>query len=1006
MPSRAEEAYNPDRPSAGQTTAHVSTPKAKPQPPTAVNEADLIQQQREEVKQFIRLLTSNNIGYHALAKENIDIELLRGMYQSMNLPSEPEPIPPPKTNGAAASKPSVQSLDNTAVTSAQSLPERSAPAVSTNVAAASAAGAAASPVDRKDYLARLQAAKLARQSAPAKASPPLKSPPAAVASPATGISTPQATATPTRKQPITDEQKARQTELIKQRLEALKAQSKQSVPVSNTAAQKPGPMPTTTQQPRTPGVNTPAQQSSVSSFPSIPGLFMNTPMKSGNGTTTPSRQPQIVPQKRPAQSDTETSTPRGSVTPYNRPFGQSPRAQQEESMIIEVSDDESNGSEMDIDDDQASLGPATIRQTPMSIPGFPPRQAPVPAAPSAVSTPGPQTPATLARTGELSTKEQELAALKQTLKRKLAEQKRIKEAAEAASAASSAAAASAAVPRTTPSKQPDTAQAPLQPAVRARETSASATTQSGSSTIDSSRDRKRRRRTEIQEQLPSLDDEIANNEAEMARLASDLERLKANNERIVKDKQRLIKELEDLGIDTEGMSHAELRATKNEIERATSPDVETRSQAVDVPSQSLPNGTSTGIAAASAESTTNVTEAESGSAHAPPAVISQPNAQYSFLPGLGQATPQVVASTASRPPPQRSQERSAATSHDVQAEAAKSEVVKDTDGPAIRDNSRASATPMDDDEDFYSPPPPADVQVHTIPDAVGISEPQVAQAVTDAPSPSEEGEIEMSESSEEEDEEEYEPDEPAVEEPYGEPQSQQAQMPDPQTEPSQGEPLLSVRQSQVSTEDEDAYEPPDVDEEMAEAGSGADAIQPETSSPGDADDGAMDIATSSSEDENDSDSDSDEGTQSESGDDVSQPIVTERNTNIADDLAPELQPGLSATLVPVAAPSDNVPVVEEEPEPAGFTPYESPLRMFKSYRYHPNYSQEVDGGFLSLTFSHQIDPEKPLCPFESAGGSCNDPECPNQHFRGMGITGACYGGLSTHVRLTPPLYAD
>lgn len=54
---------------------------------------------------------------------------------------------------------------------------------------------------------------------------------------------------------------------------------------------------------------------------------------------------------------------------------------------------------------------------------------------------------------------------------------------------------------------------------------------------------------------------------------------------------------------------------------------------------------------------------------------------------------------------------------------------------------------------------------------------------------------------------------------------------------------------------------------------------------------------------------------------------------------------------------------------------------------HPQYSQEIDGGFLSMTYSHQIDVEKPLCQFESAGGSCNDPECPNQHFRGMGITG-------------------
>jgi hypothetical protein len=92
-------------------------------------------------------------------------------------------------------------------------------------------------------------------------------------------------------------------------------------------------------------------------------------------------------------------------------------------------------------------------------------------------------------------------------------------------------------------------------------------------------------------------------------------------------------------------------------------------------------------------------------------------------------------------------------------------------------------------------------------------------------------------------------------------------------------------------------------------------------------------------------------------------------------------------------------VLDTAVESAKFVPYESPLRMFKSYRYHQQYSQDVMDGFLSLTFSHQIDPEQPLCPYESAGGSCNDPKCQNQHFRTMGITGACLEG-PTHVCLS------
>lgn len=892
-PSRAEEAYNPDKPSAGQTTPQVSLPKVAPQPSAIVNDVDQVQQQREEAKQFIRLLNANNIGYHALAKENIDVELLRGMYRSMNLPSEPEPIPPPKTNGATATKPSTETQP------------KAVPSVSTNIAAASAASAAASPVDRKDYLARLQAAKLARQSGPAKTSPPQKSPPATAVSPAPDNGTPQATMTPTRKTPATDEQKARQTELIKQRLEALKAQSKQA------ATQKPGPSQPSAQPPPAPSASASAPQTPATSFSNIPGLFMNGPSSSGNGASTPSRQPQAVPQKRPAPSDTSMSTPRGSVTPYNRQFGQSPHPHHEDSMIIEVSDDESNGSEMDIDDDQGPSGSTAIRQAPVSIPGFPPRQAPVPAAASALSTPGPQTPATVARTGELSNKEQELAALKLTLKKKLAEQKRIKEAAEAASAAASAVTASATAQQETLSKQ-----AQLPAPAHAQETAATTSVQVGTSATDSSRDRKRRRRTEIQEQLPTLDDEIASNEAEMARLAKDLERLKANNERIMQDKQRLTKELEHLGIDTEGMSHADMRATKDEIERAMSPETEAAPQTDVLPSAS-PSGEESGAPVTAPVETGAVQETEMASTHAPPSNSSQPTPlRYGVLPGLGQAAPQAPASTLSQVGQQPVRKQIASPTSNLPSTAGHSEPPEGPDRVAAG-NDRASATPMDDDEDFYSPPPPNEVGVNIGASAAEAPEPEVEQATTSAPSPSEEGEVEMSESSEEEEDEEYEPEEHIVEEPVIEAPSINEPAPDissPRAQPSelQVEPSQSIGQSQVSTEDEEAYEPPDVDEEMTEIAPlpeivQAEAVVSEASSPGDADEGAMDIATSSSDDfDSDSDSDSDEETHSELGDSESQTHATQRDTNIADDLAPELQPDTSVAIVPATEHIEDV----------------------------------------------------------------------------------------------------
>ncbi|KAI9045316.1 uncharacterized protein KD926_008742 [Aspergillus affinis] len=69
-----------------------------------------------------------------------------------------------------------------------------------------------------------------------------------------------------------------------------------------------------------------------------------------------------------------------------------------------------------------------------------------------------------------------------------------------------------------------------------------------------------------------------------------------------------------------------------------------------------------------------------------------------------------------------------------------------------------------------------------------------------------------------------------------------------------------------------------------------------------------------------------------------------------------------------------------------FSPYDSPLKNFNAYRYHPNYSGDTTQGFRSLTYSHNIDPMKYLCPFEAAGGVCNDRSCEFQHFRDMTLS--------------------
>ena len=64
--------------------------------------------------------------------------------------------------------------------------------------------------------------------------------------------------------------------------------------------------------------------------------------------------------------------------------------------------------------------------------------------------------------------------------------------------------------------------------------------------------------------------------------------------------------------------------------------------------------------------------------------------------------------------------------------------------------------------------------------------------------------------------------------------------------------------------------------------------------------------------------------------------------------------------------------------------------MFKAYRYHSNFRNDVPGGFKSLTYSNTIDPGLPLCPVEMAGANCDEPDCIGQHMQNMGLAGMSF----------------
>ncbi|KAG4034266.1 hypothetical protein MFRU_003g02370 [Monilinia fructicola] len=68
-----------------------------------------------------------------------------------------------------------------------------------------------------------------------------------------------------------------------------------------------------------------------------------------------------------------------------------------------------------------------------------------------------------------------------------------------------------------------------------------------------------------------------------------------------------------------------------------------------------------------------------------------------------------------------------------------------------------------------------------------------------------------------------------------------------------------------------------------------------------------------------------------------------------------------------------------------FSPYQSPLKLFHAFRFHPQYKQQVSGGLKSMTYTNKIDAAKELCRYELMGGICNDNTCEFQHFREMGL---------------------
>lgn len=94
-----------------------------------------------------------------------------------------------------------------------------------------------------------------------------------------------------------------------------------------------------------------------------------------------------------------------------------------------------------------------------------------------------------------------------------------------------------------------------------------------------------------------------------------------------------------------------------------------------------------------------------------------------------------------------------------------------------------------------------------------------------------------------------------------------------------------------------------------------------------------------------------------------------------------LESGTMTSIEPLSNSHGSVPSVPQ------FVPYSSPLSNTKPFRFNAQFNDIVKEGYRSLTYSHQIDKDVPLCPTELSGIQCTDGDCEEQHFSRFALSG-------------------
>jgi hypothetical protein len=546
-------------------------------------------------------LAPHNIRYNELVKENIDPTILKKLYDEIGIKIAPTDtavrtgseignssssvvaasvetgLPSAPKNGGGYGgdgQRDISPLDqpsSSRTSDSRIAVDPSTVAEPRNVKATSAL-AQDRPLERKEVIARMLAAKASKKtSVPNNAKKSaaelvLPADSAANKPPNTLQSVPSIDGQPKTKNKA-------QTELARQRIEQLKKQGfpKRPPPVQSDVSSQ-----SSSQQSSTVAQDAVAQAAVTLHHPlpqrpplpvikptaSIPGLSMNSSDNSSQapspvsqvGVIDSSKEPRNIPRKRPRASD------------FDEPVVTSKKQWAEGRLVIDISDDESL-----YDDENASQAQSstvnrsiTMDQLP-PLTDFPPRKN-IALTHERISAPGtPHTSARLSDQESLRKKDLEIQAMRQRIAEHEAKKK-------------------TKLGNSTPSLESSIVAPDPIPVQRDARAVSSVSTHSGlyrspsiqslESMDHSDLDRLRQkllRRDEIKSGLPALEAELLRSEAKLAEFRKEEEKLMAEIKKGRDGKSNLIAELESLGVETEGLTLDELHAAKAEIKRRGPP---------------------------------------------------------------------------------------------------------------------------------------------------------------------------------------------------------------------------------------------------------------------------------------------------------------------------------------------------------------------------------------------------------------------------------------------------